>query len=163
MDEDENEWLWESLAWFNSTTDKKSRDALPKMWKVLRRCFVRWNENIPKIMKICFHALIASEKQVSFICTAYQTMNTEKSQPFKCKRDRINHVPKMSMRESLQNMQVACFNKFGGTQVKLLIWTGHFYSRGTWYMGKKRLTQINYKAMGIIRFRERSILLCPSF
>ena len=83
-------------------------------------------------MKIC----TASEKQLSFICTAYQTMNTEKSQPFKCKRDRINHVPKMSMRESLQNMQVACFNKFGGTQVKLLIWTGHFYSRGTWYMGK---------------------------
>ena len=42
----------------------------------------------------------------------------------------------MSMRESLQNMQVACFNEFGGTQVKLLIWAGHFYSRGTWYMGK---------------------------
>ena len=61
-----------SLAWFNSTTENKSRDALPKMWKVLRRCFVQWNENIPKIMKICFHALIASEKRVSFICTAYQ-------------------------------------------------------------------------------------------
>ena len=67
----------------------------------------------------------------------------------------------MSMRESLQNMQVACFNEFGGTQVKLLIWAGHFYSRGTcatW----ERLTQIRYKAMGIILFREISILLCPS-
>ena len=87
-------------------------------------------------MKICFHALIVSAKRVSFIFTAYQTMNTEKSRPFKCKRDRINHVPKVSMRESLQNMQVACFNEFGGTQVKLLIWASHFYSRGTWYMGK---------------------------
>ena len=87
-------------------------------------------------MKICFHALIASEKKVSFICTTYQTMNAEKSRPCKCKRDRINHVSKMSMRESLQNMQVACFNEFGGTQVKLLTWAGHFYSRGTWYMGK---------------------------
>ena len=87
-------------------------------------------------MKICFHALITSEKQVSFIYTAYQAMNAEKSRPCKCKRDRINHVSKMSMRDSLQNIQVACFNEFEGTQVKLLIWAGHFYSRGTWYMGK---------------------------
>ena len=63
-------------------------------------------------------------------------MNAEKSRPCKCKRDRINHLSKMSMKESLQNMQVACFNEFGGTQIKLLIWAGHFYSRGTWYMGK---------------------------
>ena len=40
------------------------------------------------------------------------------------------------LHRGLQNMQVACFNEFGGTQVKLLIWAGHFYSRGTWYMGK---------------------------
>ena len=100
-------------------------------------------------------------KNISFICTAYQTMNAEKSRPCKCKWDRINHVPKMSMRESLQNMQVACFNEFGGTQVKLLIWLVIFIheEHGTW----ERLTQIRYKAMGIIRFREISILLCPSF
>ena len=85
-------------------------------------------------MKICFHALIASEKQVSL--SVLHIKLAEKSRPCKCKRDRINHVSKMNMRESLQNTQVACFNEFGGTQVKLLIWAGHFYSQGTWYMGK---------------------------
>ena len=110
-------------------------------------------------MKICFHALIASEKQVSFICTAYQTMNAEKSRPCKCKRDRINHVSKMSMRESLQNMQVACFNEFGGYSSKVvnLGWSFLF----TRNMVRERLTQ--YKFMGKIRFREISILLCLNF
>ena len=126
-----------SLTWFNSTTEKKTRDALPKMWKVLRRCFLQWNENIPKIMKICFHALIASEKHISFICTAISNYECKEISTLQMqKRQNQSHVEDEYERELAEHAGGMFQWVWRYSKVKLLIWAGYYYSRGTWYRGK---------------------------
>ena len=126
-----------SLAWFNSTTEKKNKDALPKMWKVLRRCFLQWNENISKIMKICFHALIASEKHISFICIAISNYECKEISTLQMqKRQNQSHVKDEYERELAEHAGGMFQWVWRYSKVKLLIWAGYYYSRGTWYRGK---------------------------